>query len=232
MALNVGMEWLNYIVAVQYVAMALVFVWWFYTRRVKRGFKVIFCATAGAGERGSYTVDEKALAKFKTKMVTEKGKLGVKNLDCFEIVKGVPDSVPQYLGMKEVKAGDEFVVRNGKAYFIPWDDIAYKEFGWEYMVMDITLMRSYQYGGFRFHDYDARTVQVSGHILEPMAKEMSVKQFLPMLVLAVAFATVIGVMVTYFVTNYLVQQSYVGWIPKEDAGKFVGSVVLRLFGGF
>lgn len=229
MALNAGMEWINYMVFFQYIAMGLVFVWWFYTRRVKRGFKVIFCASVSGGDKGAYTIDESRREEFIKRLVTVpvvEGRFRKEEVDVevMRIVQGVSDEIPIFLAEKEVKAGQDFVEWNSKAYFIPWDAIAYRRFGWEYMIVDITLMRSYTFGGEYRHDYDARTVQVSGRILEPMAKDLTLKKFLPTMVLACAFVGVLVAMVTYFVTNFVVQQSYIGYVPSET----VQGVAFRL----
>lgn len=226
MGLTSEFTWQLYIV-IQYVAMFGVLGWWIYKKRIARGFKVLFVAVASGENKGSYEIDERRFEKLAKSREFRKGDKVVvrKAVEC--IHEFAPSEVVQFLHAKEVKSGQEFVEYKDKAFMIPWEHISHREFGWEYMVVDISNFKSLTFGGETVHYYsavDAGTI-LGGKLFSKAFDEKQAGDYKVVIILAVMFTAMLAVMATYFVTVYIVQSWYEGWVPAQ----FVGGILKCLF---
>lgn len=123
MAYNVGVDpnVMTFFIVFQYCLMFVVFGYWYYTRRIKRGFKVWLFIEAGAPVEGSYSVTE------------GEGENPVVLVERDELEKRFIK-----LGEVEVKAGATFVNFQKHSYELHWDTICFRDFGFDVMMINIT----------------------------------------------------------------------------------------------
>lgn len=221
-ALIDNVYWQAYMVF-QYIAMFGVIVYWLYKKRVQRGYKVTFVSVPQQEGKGSYDIDEEAYNAVAKDMVVGVGKDNKAIVQrAVELVKGgLPEKPVVFLSDKEVKAGQDFISFQDKAFVIPWGEIAWREFGWEHMVIDITYFRSLRFGGEATHYYspvDAGTV-LGGKLFSKAFNEPQVGDYRLLFILGVMFAVVITAVVTYVVTMKLSE------VPVESVAKFIGGVL-------